>query len=164
MPFLKAPASTLNLAAVVLLLSACASLTQDWKSPEVQLRSVTPERIGLAGQTLRVGLDIHNPNDRTLPIKAMTYKLSLEGTQVAEGGGKLERQIPAGGTESVEVSVVSNAAAALGLLPTLALKSEPIGYRISGTVTVAGVLPIPYRYSGKVDPQDLMRAASRGLP
>ncbi len=164
MPARIAATRILSLAAAVLLFTGCASLTQPWKSPQVQLRSIAPERIGLTRQRLRVGLDIHNPNDRTLPIKAMTYKLSLEGTRVAEGGGTLERQIPAGGTEPVEVSVESDAAAALALVPTLALRSDPISYRISGNVTVAGVLPIPYRYSGEVEPQALLRTLGRGMP
>lgn len=146
-----------------LLLSACASLTRDWLPPEVQVTSITPERIGLDQQTLKVGLNLKNPNDRMLPIKAMTYKLSLAGTQVAEGGGALDKQIPAFGTAPLEVKVAADAASMLALLPTLALKREPIDYRIAGTVTVAGVVPIPYRYSGQVDPQTLLRAAGRGL-
>jgi LEA14-like dessication related protein len=144
-----------------LLITGCASLTQGWQAPEVQLTSLRPEKISLDEQQLRVGLDITNPNDRTLPIKAMTYQLSLEGTQVAEGGGKLDRQIPALGTESVEVSVLADAGAALGMLPMLALRRDPIEYRLSGTVTVAGVVPIPYRYSGELDPAELLRAAGR---
>jgi len=146
-----------------LLLAACATLTYDWKPPEVQLRSIQPERIGLDQQTLRVGLNLRNPNDRMLPIKAMTYKLSLEGTQVAEGGGKLDKQIPAFGEAPVEVSVAADAGTALRMLPMLALRSGPIGYRIAGTVTVAGVVPIPYRYSGEIEAEELMRAASRGM-
>jgi LEA14-like dessication related protein len=146
-----------------LLLTACASLTRDWLPPEVQVTSIQPERIALDQQTLRVGLKLKNPNDRMLPIKAMTYKLSLEGTQVAEGGGALDQQIPAFGEAPVEVTVVADAASALGLLPTLALKREPIEYRIAGTATVAGVLPLPYRHSGEIDPQDFLRAAQRRL-
>jgi LEA14-like dessication related protein len=147
----------------MLLLAGCASLTRDWLPPEVQVTSVTPERIGLDRQTLRVGLLLENPNDRMLPIKAMTYKLSLAGTQVAEGGGALDKQLPAFGKAPVEVTVVADAASMLGLLPTLALRREPIGYRIAGTVTVAGVVPIPYRHAGELDPQMLLRAAGKGL-
>ncbi|MBK1633186.1 hypothetical protein CKO31_21010 [Thiohalocapsa halophila] len=146
-----------------LLLTACASLTRDWLPPEVQVTSITPERIALDQQTLRVRLSLRNPNDRMLPIKAMTYKLSLEGTQIAEGGGELDKQIPAFGEAPVEVTVVADAAKALGLLPRLALRREPIGYRIAGTVTVAGVVPIPYRWSGEIEPEKLLRSATRGL-
>lgn len=96
-----------------------------------------------------------------LPIKAMTYRLSLERTEIAVGGGKLERQIPAFGEEAVEVSVTGSAATLAGMLPGLMLKSQPLRYRVAGTVTVAGVLPIPYRYTGEIDPQTLLLMAGR---
>jgi LEA14-like dessication related protein len=153
---------TLTILGATLLAAACATLSYDWQPPEVQLRSIQPERIGMDQQTLRVGLNLKNPNDRTLPINAMTYKLSLAGTQLAEGGGKLDKQIPAFGEAPVEVSVVADAAKALGMLPMLALKSGPIGYQISGTVTVAGIVPIPYRYSGEITADELLRTVSRG--
>ncbi len=163
MPHAVSVTRALTLLCATLLLSACASLTHDWLPPEVQLRSITPERIGLDQQTLRVGLNLKNPNDRMLPIKAMTYKLSLEGNEIAQGGGALDKQIPAFGEAPVEVSLVANAASALGLLPTLALRRDPIAYRISGTATVAGFVPIPYRFSGEVKPDELIRAANTGF-
>ncbi|MGD9299637.1 MAG: LEA type 2 family protein [Thiohalocapsa sp.] len=162
-PTLLPPAYRLAVVCTMLLLSACASLTRDWLAPEVQLTSITPERIALDQQTLRVGLQLKNPNDRMLPIKAMTYKLSLEGKQIAEGGGALDKQIPAFGEAPVEVTVVADAGKALGLLPMLALRREPIAYRIAGTVTIAGVVPIPYRYSGQIEPDVLLRSAARGM-
>ena len=146
---------------LLLIGAGCASLTRSWIAPEVMVTSLKPQQIALTEQLLLVGLKIHNPNDRTLPIKAMTYRLYLEGDEIATGGGTLERQIPALGDASVEVSVVASALALAGKLPTLALQSRPWAYRISGTVTVAGVVPIPYRYSGEIDPRELVGA--RGL-
>jgi LEA14-like dessication related protein len=147
--------------AVMLLTSVgCAGLTQPWLAPEVMLTSLKPQQITLKEQSFLVGLRIRKPNDRMLPIKAMTYTLSLEGTEIAAGGGKLDRQIPAFGEEQVEVSVTGSASTLAGMLPTLLLKSEPLQYRIAGTVTVAGVVPIPYRYSGEIDPKTLLQTAA----
>ena len=145
------------LSAILLAIPACAGLVQPWQSPEVIVTSLRPERIGLDEQSLLVGLRIKNPNDRRLPINAMTYKLTLAGDQIAQGGGRLERQIPAFGEESVEVSVIGSAATLLRKVPALALQSRPWEYEISGTVTVAGVVPLPYRYAGEMDPQKLLR-------
>lgn len=128
------------------------------------MTSLRPQQIGLEEQTLLVGLRIRNPNDRTLPINAMTYRLWLDGEEIAAGGGALERQIPAFGEEQVEVSVTANAARLAARLPLLALRRDPWPYRISGTVTVAGVVPIPYRHSGEIDPQRLLRAAADAAP
>ena len=148
------------LAVLLLAIAGCAGLAQPWEAPEVMVTSLSPEHIGLDEQSLLVGLRIKNPNDRTLPINAMTYKLWLEGDQIAQGGGKLERQIPAFGEESVEVSVTGSAATLLRKLPALALQSRPWQYKITGTVTVAGVVPLPYRYTGEMDPQKLVRTGS----
>jgi LEA14-like dessication related protein len=141
----------------VLALAGCASLTQSWQTPEVAVTSIKPQQLTLQQQTMQVGLKIRNPNDRMLPIKAMTYRLYLEGDQIASGGGALDRQIPAFGEEDVEVSLIGDGAALIGMLPALALQSRPWRYKIAGTATVAGVLPLPYSYSGEIDPQTLLR-------
>jgi LEA14-like dessication related protein len=136
----------------VVLLAGCAGLTQSWQAPEVSVLSIVPEEIGLERQRLRVGLRLRNPNDRMLPVKAMSYRLSLQGVELATGGGRLERQIPAFGETETEVLLDADAAALARMLPTLALGAGPWSYRIAGTATVAGVIPIPYRYTGSIDP------------
>jgi len=145
--------------AMLFLAVGCAGLTSPWTEPEVMVTSIKPQRIGLDEQSLLVGLRIRNPNDRMLPIKAMTYRLSLEGEEIASGGGALERQIPAFGEETAEVSLTSDAGLLLRKLPALAFQTEPWQYRIAGTVTVAGIVPIPYRHSGEIDPKQIARAA-----
>jgi hypothetical protein len=139
-------------------LAGCAGLTKPWSAPEVTVTSLQPQKIGLDEQSLLVGLQIHNPNDRMLPIKAMSYRLTLEGDEIASGSGKLERQIPAFGDASAEVSVTGSALGLAGKLPAMLLTARPWQYQIAGTVTVAGVVPIPYRYSGELDPKALLRA------
>jgi len=64
------------LAVLLLAIAGCAGLAQPWEAPEVMVTSLRPEHIGLDEQSLLVGLRIKNPNDRTLPINAMTYKLA----------------------------------------------------------------------------------------
>lgn len=155
-----APEAIFLVAACLLLtLTGCASLTQPWIAPEVMVTSLQPRQLGLDQQTFLIGLRIHNPNDRLLPIKAMSYRLSLEGEEIAAGGGKLERQIPAFGEASAEVSVTGNAARLISRIPLLMRQSRPLDYEVAGTVTVAGVLPLPYRYSGQLDPKLLLRGA-----
>ncbi|MGB5833675.1 MAG: LEA type 2 family protein [Thiohalocapsa sp.] len=143
--------------AVLLTLTACAGLTNPWTPPEVAVTSLRPQQIGADSQSLLLGLRIRNPNDRTLPINAMSYRLSVEGDEIAAGSGELERQIPAFGEEFAEVSVTGSVAQVASKLPALMLKSRPLQYQIAGTVTVARVLPIPYRYSGELDPNSLLR-------
>lgn len=142
------------------LLSGCAGLTRTWKAPEVALSSLRVKDLGLARQTFIVTLAVRNPNDRTLPIKAMTYRLKLEGNELAEGASRLDRQIPAFGEAMVDAEVAGSLLGLLGQMPALALRDEPLDWSISGTATIAdGLLTLPYRYSGQVDPKALLALA-----
>lgn len=154
---------TLAMLALMLgLLSGCANLTQPWKSPEVTLVGLQPKELTSTRQVFLTNLLIKNPNDRTLPIKAMTYRLALEGKQVAEGGGALERQIAPFGEERVDVEVIGSLLGLAQQLPMLMGKNRPLEWTVSGTVALAGgLVTLPYRYSGKVDAQALMAGATR---
>jgi LEA14-like dessication related protein len=141
-------------------LVGCASLTAGWQAPEVALVGLRIDKLAVEHQAFVATLKLRNPNDRTLPIKAMTYRLQIDGHDLAEGAGALERQIPAFGESLAEVEVVGNLAESLQLLPVLAIKQTPLEWTVSGTATIAdGLLTLPYRYSGQVDPEALMSQA-----
>jgi len=146
------------------LLSACASLPRSWEAPELAVRGVRVKELGLARQVFLVTLAVRNPNDRTLPIKAMTYRLKLDGQELAQGGGALDKQIPAFGESQVEVELVGSLLGLATQLPALALRETPIDWTVSGTATIAdGLLTLPYRYSGQVDPQELLARAAAAV-
>lgn len=152
--------------ALLLLLSSlfggCATLTQPWEAPEVALIGFQPKEIGLDRQVFSLTLAVKNPNDRTLPIKAMTYRLSLEGQQIAEGGGELERQIPAHGETTADVEVIGSLLSLAQQLPALTLTQRPLDWTVSGTVSiVGGLIALPYSYSGQIDPQALTSRVRR---
>ena len=147
---------------VPLLVTGCASLTQPWAAPEVALVGLRAKELGFERQVFVATLRVKNPNDRTLPIKAMTYRLSLEGTEFARGAGQLDRQIPPLGAALVDVDVAGNLLGIARRLPVLAMQDRPLDWTITGTVTVAdGLLTLPYRYSGQIDPQTLLAGAGR---
>jgi LEA14-like dessication related protein len=139
------------------LVSACASLTEPWKAPAVAFAGLRVQELTLAHQTFVVTLAVENPNDRALPIQAMTCRLEIEGRELAQGVTKLDDQIPAFGDALVNVEVTGSLLGLTQQVPSLALKEGPIGWTVSGTVTVAdGLLPLPYRYSGQVDANALL--------
>lgn len=151
----------LRLAVVLLclpgLLGGCTSLMRPWQAPEVKLLGLRAKELTLERQVFIATLAVRNPNDRTLPIKAMTYRLSLEGEQVAEGGGAFERQISAFGEQQAEVEVVGSLVGLAPRLAVLALQDRPLGWTLSGTASIAdGLLSLPYRYSGEVDARALL--------
>ena len=151
------------LAVLAGLLLGCAGVSESWQSPEVTLVAVQPKALSLTHQVFLVRLEVKNPNDRTLPVQAMTYRLSLEGEVVATGRGELERQIPAQGSAEVEVEVVGDLVGLATRLPGLLQADRPLHWTISGTAALAGGLVVlPYSRSGSLDPQSLAAGEGRG--
>jgi LEA14-like dessication related protein len=142
-----------------LALGGCASLTKPWSAPEVAFAGLQPKEIGLNRQSFVVSLLVKNPNDRALPIKAMTYRLYLEGTEIVDGASELDRQIAAFSEETVDVEVNTSLLGLAPRLPLLAMTRDSLNWKIDGTVTIAGgLVTLPYRYSGSVEPGALLAA------
>jgi len=160
----RALVRSLGLLILAVLLAGCASLTKPWQAPEVALAGLRVQELTLARQTLVLTLAMRNPNDRTLPIKGLTYRLKLEGNEIAQGASALDRQIPAFGDALVDVEVVGSLLGLIQQLPALALKDRPLDWTITGTATIAdGLLTLPYRYSGQVDPRELLARGQAAL-
>lgn len=154
----------LGLVLLLSLLVGCASLTKSWEAPEVALAGLRVKELTLARQTVVLTLAMRNPNDRTLPIKGLTYRLKLEGNEIAQGASALDRQIPAFGDALVDVDVTGSLLGLIQQLPALALKDRPLDWTITGTATIAdGLLTLPYRYSGQVDPRELLARGEAAL-
>jgi LEA14-like dessication related protein len=152
----------LSALALSVLLFGCASLTRSWEAPEIALKGLRVKELALARQTVILTLAVHNPNDRTLPIKGLTYRLKLEGNEIAQGASVLDRQIPPFGDALADVEVSGSLLGLVQQLPALALEDRPLDWTVTGTATIAdGLLTLPFRYSGQVDPQALL---ARGIP
>lgn len=159
------PSILLSFALVIALISGCASLTKPWIAPEVALTGLKIKELTLLRQVFIVNLTVRNPNDRTLPIKGLTYRITLEGNELAQGSSQLDRQIPPLGTALADVEVVGSLLGITRQLPALALKDRPLDWTVSGTASLAnGLLPLPYRWSGQIDPKALLSALSGGSP
>jgi len=154
------PSMLLSVALVSALISGCASLTQSWIAPEVALAGLRIKELSFMRQVFIVSLSVKNPNDRTLPIKALTYRITLEGNELAQGSSQLDRQIPPLGTALADVEVVGSLLGITQQLPALALKDRPLDWTVSGTASLAnGLVPLPYRWSGQIDPKALLSIA-----
>jgi LEA14-like dessication related protein len=139
-----------------------APLASPWKTPKVALVGLTVKEVTLARQTFGVRLAVHNPNDRALPIRAMTWRLQIEGQDLAEGAAELEQRIPAFGDALVDMEAAGNLVGLTEQAALLATTRGPVAWKVSGTVTLAdGLLPLPYWYSGRVDAKALIALGTR---
>lgn len=147
---------------VLSLAAGCAGLTASWTAPEVALLGAQPKLLGLDRQSFLVNLGVTNPNDRALPIKGLSYRVQVEGQDLAEGTSELARLIPAGGTEQVDVEFNSNLLGLMPSLPGLLLTKDKLAWTVSGIayLDAGGVrLPVPYRHSGTIAPAALVSGA-----
>lgn len=148
-------------------LAGCAGMGAAWQAPEVELVGIQPRQIALERQSVVLRLRLTNPNDRALPVKGLTYRVLLEGRELAEGSSELARLIPPGGREEVELEVRSDLLALLPDLPRLLLTEDALDWTVSGTALaqVGGVrVPLPYRYGGRIEPGALSGRAPRSVP
>lgn len=108
-----------------LLWAGCAAPTADVK------------RVGLSGlswQQLDVGLtlDLHNPNEISVPIDAIDWNLSLFDNAVADGQARPETEIPAGGNTDVDVPISLRLSELSDTASRLASAAE-IPWKVGGT-------------------------------
>ena len=133
----------------------CASVgKQTFAQPDVSVKDVKVTGLGLAGGSVDVVMNVHNPNNFRLDASRVTYNLlvdtvsfatgSLDSRMSVEGGKDLEVRIPVNFT----YAGVGNAGRQL-----LAMGSVP--YRVTGDFTVATILgnfTVPYDKSGRFSP------------
>ncbi|NEX20070.1 LEA type 2 family protein [Thiorhodococcus mannitoliphagus] len=143
-------------------LVGCGSLQPSWEAPEVTLAAVRLQELGVMRQVFVLTLAVRNPNDRALPVEAISYRLQLEGREIASGQSRFERQIPPHAEAQIEVDLIADLVLLAQRLPALLRSDRPLEWALSGTVTLAGGwVRLPYRRSGRLDPAEL--AAQTGL-
>ena len=136
------------------LLAACSLITPKFEKPSVSVSSISLESGNLLQQNFRVVLKIHNPNSRSLPIKALSADLKVSGEEIASGQSSRPVTVPAFGDADMEVGISANMALALLKLSKHGdAHGDAIGYDLTGVVTLE--LPffrsLPFHESGSFD-------------
>jgi LEA14-like dessication related protein len=147
---------------VPLFAGACAYISTPWITPGVNLAGIRPAQLTVEEQTFIVSLRVNNPNDRRLPIKGASYRLELEGREIANGAGRLDEQIPAYGEGIVDLEVNTNLIDLVRSAPALLMTGGRWDYKISGVLKLAGgYVPVPFRYSGEVESSQILSRLMR---
>ena len=130
-------------------LSGCALIVPKLQTPRLSIVDIEVLRANFMEQQLRVRMRVENPNDRTLPIKGLSYTVYLGGQEFATGVSDASFVVPAFGTAEFNMDVTANAAGAL-----FAILSKPRGqdidYRMKGRVelTHGWLRSIPFEQGG----------------
>ena len=137
---------------LVALASGCSSLVPKLETPDLQVVNVEVLRSDLLQQQLRVRMRVTNPNDRSLPVRSITYRMEVAGEQFAEGESDRDFEVPALGSTEFDVNVTANAAGAMLKLLGSGRSLDSIEYRLVGQVKLASGLlrTIPFEQKGAV--------------
>jgi LEA14-like dessication related protein len=116
--------------------SGCSSMmTDDLQDPVVRLLKVDVVKAKLLEQKFVLRFRIDNPNDLSLPVRFLRYKVKLNGVPLAEGASDRDFIVPAKGHQTFEIPVRTNLWRHLKqIVNMLEDPNEPIPYEFQGEV------------------------------
>lgn len=133
-------------------LAACSSFVPKLETPRLTIVSVSMTSGDIFSQNFLVHLNVQNPNDRALPVKAIDYQLFLQGDSFAEGVSNAPFVVPALGETEFDLTVRTNFVSSIGRLLTRLNGKKTVEYTLEGKViTDLGMIKkIPFRENGTV--------------
>lgn len=133
------------------MLGGCSLLMPHWQAPTLAVVNIQMGHSDLWQQHLLVRMSVHNPNDRQLPVKGLSYALDVNGEECAHGESGASFVVPARGDAEFDMNVTANAAAAL-LRMFGRGNAAAAQYRIHGKVELsAGILrSVPFDQHGEL--------------
>jgi LEA14-like dessication related protein len=133
-------------------LVACSAFVPKLQSPQLSIVNVETLKSNIWQQRLRVHIRVENPNDRALPVAALTYSIEVAGQELAHGAANDSFVVPALGEAEFATDVSANVAGALLTLLSRGhdAAADAIDYRIVGKVSLAAglVRSIPFEHEG----------------
>jgi LEA14-like dessication related protein len=132
----------------VLGLSGC-SLLPKLQPPRLSVVDIDFQKGALWQQKLKVRMHVDNPNDRSLPIRGITYVLDVNGQEFAHGESAASFVVPALGEAEFDMNMTANMAGAIFSL--LSHGSDPsVQYHLTGRISLSeGLLrSIPFDQRG----------------
>src|SRR5262249_25031809 len=109
------------------------------ETPKLEIVNVDILKTDLWEQRLKVRMRVQNPNDRTLPIEGLSYKVEVGGQEFASGVSGASFVVPALGEAEVDMSVTANIARTL--INLLARGPDALGqkvdYRLTGKISLS---------------------------
>ena len=135
------------LLALVIAASCAGAASADSKKPRVELKGVTVNGIDLQQKTAdtTISVEIHNPGS-AFKVKDVSYKLRLNGKQIAEGKYKNEIKVPAESSTVVAVPLTVS----LQEIPGLAWSTVAGGFEVHYDLETTFTVPIMALFSRKM--------------
>ncbi len=131
-------------------LAGCSLFVPKLQAPALSIVNVELLKSALWEQRLKVRMRVQNPNDRTLPVKGLSYTIEVAGQPFASGVSAASFVVPARGEAEFDMNVTANMAGALFNMLGRGGAADRIEYRISGKVSLSeGLLrTVPFDQRG----------------
>jgi LEA14-like dessication related protein len=132
-------------------IASCSLVPTKLETPHLSIVDVELLKSDIFEQRLRVRMRVQNPNDRALPVRGLSYKLEVQGQDLAQGVSGASFVVPALGETEFDMNVSANMAGALvALLGRRNSARNEIEYRVVGKVSLSeGLLrSIPFEERG----------------
>ena len=117
------------------LASGCSLLAPHFARPDLSVVGIQMLGGNLFQQSFRLTLQIHNPNDRALPVERVQARLRLAGEDFASGVTTRPFVVPARGDARFDMTIAANLAAGLvQLAKRVDAHSGTVDYALDGVV------------------------------
>ena len=142
----------LTICLVALALVGCSTLLPRLETPQLSIVNVELQESTLWQQRVKVRMRVQNPNDRSLPIKGLSYALEVAGQEFAQGVSGASFTVPALGEAEFDMNVTANMASTL--IKLLGRGGDSLGdqvdYRIKGKISLSEgwLRSIPFQERG----------------
>ncbi len=148
---MRRAAGTLLLALSAALPGACAHAPAV-EPPRVSIAGVQVVSGELWSQHLKVRLQVHNPNDRDLPVIGLEYTIEVAGQELGRGSSAESFVVPPHGDAELETNVTANLAAAVLKLLTH-VPTTLVPYRLVGRISLGeGLGHVPFEENSSFRP------------
>jgi LEA14-like dessication related protein len=154
------------LASLLLTQTGCSLLTADYKNmkePKVSLAGLNIKDLNPLSPSFLVRLKVDNPNDLDVNLDGADVALALNGRPVAAGVSRSPLVLKKLGSSEMDVEVTANTMSAIQQF--LILQTQPnLDYQVTGNLIwnnwLGALGKLPLKFSGSMDKDTLMRAAS----
>jgi LEA14-like dessication related protein len=120
-----------------LCLVACSLVTPKFERPTLSVAGIELLNGNLLQQNFRVKFNIHNPNDRALPVRGLHASLSVGGEHIAQGQNDRAFVVPARGDVDFDMMITANLGVALlKLAGKMDQHADSIDYDVSGAASI----------------------------
>jgi LEA14-like dessication related protein len=154
------------LAALFMTQTGCSLFTADYKSlkePKVSLAGLNIKDLNPLSPSFLVRLKVDNPNELDVNLDGADVALALNGRPVAAGVSRSPLVLKKLGSSEMDVEVTANTMSAIQQFLILQTKST-LDYQVTGNLIwnnwLGALGKLPLKFSGSMDKDTLMRAAS----